>query len=226
MVANAAARTGLPAPAVAGLRFSLERGHGRSAVPVRSALIGAVVAVVVVVATITFGSGLSTLGSHPALYGWNWSYAIDSPGGSDVPPRALVLVDHDPDVAAWSDYNFADVQISGQTVPVLIGKPDATLGPPILSGHGLEAKNQIVLGAATLAELHVKVGDTVKLVVTAPLKTRGYVPPTPMVVVGTATMPAIGTSGALHTSMGTGALIPKASSRRHSGVLSPSPTRT
>src|SRR5208282_1805747 len=28
-VVSAAARTGLPAPAVAGLRFSLERGHGR-----------------------------------------------------------------------------------------------------------------------------------------------------------------------------------------------------
>jgi uncharacterized BrkB/YihY/UPF0761 family membrane protein len=68
-VVNAAARSGLLAPAVAGLRFSLERGHGRSAVPVRSALIGAVVAVVVVVATITFGSGLSTLVSHLALYG-------------------------------------------------------------------------------------------------------------------------------------------------------------
>ncbi len=35
-----------------------------------------------------------------------------------------------------------------------------------------------------------------------------YVPPTRVVVVGTATMPAIGTSGTLHPSMGTGALLP------------------
>jgi hypothetical protein len=45
-------------------------------VPVRSALLGAVLAVAVVVATVTFGSSLGTLDSHPALYGWNWTYAF------------------------------------------------------------------------------------------------------------------------------------------------------
>jgi hypothetical protein len=39
-VVSVAARTGLSAPAVAGLRFSLENGRGRTAVPVRSALAG------------------------------------------------------------------------------------------------------------------------------------------------------------------------------------------
>ncbi|HEY3941764.1 MAG TPA: FtsX-like permease family protein [Acidimicrobiales bacterium] len=34
-----------------------------------------------------------------------------------------------------------------------------------------------------------------------------YIPPTPLTIVGTATLPAIGTSGTLHTSMGTGAMI-------------------
>jgi hypothetical protein len=94
-VVNAAARYGLPAPAVAGLRFSLETGHGRSAVPVRSVLVGAVLALVVVVATVTFASGLRTLASHPALYGWNWSFAIEPEGGDNVPPMAGQLLDHD-----------------------------------------------------------------------------------------------------------------------------------
>jgi hypothetical protein len=208
-VVSAAARTGLPAPAVAGLRFSLERGQGRTAVPVRSALVGAVVAVAVVVATITFGSGLSTLVSHPALYGWNWTYAINSPGGSDVPPRALRLLDHNPAVAGWTGYNFADVEIDNVTVPVLLGQANAAVGPPILSGHGVEKGNQIVLGAATLAALHTRLGDTVEVRYGAPQDAPVYVPPTPFVVVGTATMPAIGTSGSIHPSMGTGGLIPK-----------------
>ena len=60
-----ATRSGLPEPAIAGLRFSLERGRGRTAVPVRSALLGAVLAVDVIVATLTFGSSLATLDSHP-----------------------------------------------------------------------------------------------------------------------------------------------------------------
>jgi hypothetical protein len=207
-IVNLAARAGLPAPAVAGLRFSFERGHGRAAVPVRSALIGAAVAVLLVIATLTFASGLNTLVSHPALYGWNWSYAIDSPSGSDVPPKAVALLGHDARVAGFAGYNFADVEINGLTVPAILGRANASVGPPLLSGHEIEAKNQIVLGAATLAALGLKVGDTVHVSYGSKKDAPVYVPPTALEVVGTATMPAIGTSGALHPSMGTGALIP------------------
>ena len=207
-VVSAAERTGLPAPAVAGLRFSLEPGHGRTAVPVRSVLAGAVLAAVVVVATVTFASGLSTLNSHPALYGWNWNYAIsETTGGGDVPPIAGRLLDHDPDVAAWTGFNYGDAQIDGQTVPELDGPTHAALSPPILSGHPLDANNQVVLGAATLAALHKKVGDTVVVSYGSPQDAPVYIPPSHLVIVGTATMPAIGTSGTLHPSMGAGALF-------------------
>jgi hypothetical protein len=205
---NAAMRSGLPVTAVTGLRFALERGRGRSAVPVRSALVGSVLAVVVVVTTLTFAGGLGTLISHPPLYGWNWTYAINSPGGSSVPPAVGQFLDRDHDVAAWTGYNFAGVQIDGQTVPVLLARPGADLTPPILSGRPLEAGNQIVLGAATLNALHKKLGDTVEVSYGSPHDAPVYLPPTPLKVVGIATMPAIGSSGALHPSMGTGAMIP------------------
>ncbi len=207
-VVDVAARSGLPEPALAGLRFSLERGRGRTAVPVRSALLGAVLAVAVVVATLTFGSSLATLDSHPALYGWNWSYAINSPGSDNVPPAVGHLLSRDPEVAAWTGYTFANVQINGLTVPVLLTQAHADLGPPILTGHAVDANNQLVLGSATLAALHEKVGDTVMVSYGAPKDAPVYVPPSPMVIVGTATMPAIGLSGHLHPSMGTGALLP------------------
>ena len=207
-VVEVAARSGLPEPALAGLRFSLERGRGRTAVPVRSALTGAVLAVAVLVATLTFGSSLATLDSHPALYGWNWSYAINSPGGSNVPPVVGHLLSRDPEVAAWTGYTFANVQFDGLTVPVLLTRADADLGPPMLTGHAVDANNQVVLGTATLAALHKKLGDTVMVSYGAPKDAPIYVPPSPMVIVGTATMPAIGASGHLHTSMGTGALLP------------------
>jgi len=206
-VVNAAARYGLPVPAVAGLRFSLEAGHGRSAVPVRSVLVGSVLAVTVVVATVTFASGLNTLVSHPALYGWNWNFAIEPEGGDNVPPVVGHLLDHDPDVAAWTGFNYADVQIDGQTVPTLADGTQAALSPPILSGHAIQAKNQIILGAATLAALHKKIGQSVVVSYGSPKDAPIYQPPTHLVVVGTATMPAIGTAGTLHPSMGTGALF-------------------
>jgi hypothetical protein len=207
-IVEAAARSGLPEPALIGLRFSLVRSRGRAAVPVRSALVGAALAVAVVVATVTFGSSLATLDSHPALYGWNWSYAINSAAGDNVPPVVGTLLGRDPDVAAWTGYSFANVQMNGLTVPVLLTSAHAALGPPILSGHAIDAGNQVVVGAATLAALHERVGDTVMVSYGTPKDAPIYVPPTPVVIVGTATMPAIGASEHLHPSMGTGALIP------------------
>jgi FtsX-like permease family len=204
---NTAAGAGLPAPLVAGLRFSLERGSGRSAVPVRSALFGAVLAVTVVVTTLTFASGLRTLVSHPSLYGWNWGYAINGQGGSDIPPAALARLSRDPAVAAWTGYDYANIEIDGDTVPALVAQNAAEVGPTILSGHTVEGKDQIVIGSATLAALHKKLGDTVMAGYGSPKDAPVYVPPTPMKIVGTATLPAVGSSGALHTSMGTGAMI-------------------
>jgi hypothetical protein len=75
---------GMSAPAVVGTHFALESGRGRTSVPVRSVLVGTVLAVAMVVATLTFASGLSTLVSHPALYGWNWNYADEQSPAIDA----------------------------------------------------------------------------------------------------------------------------------------------
>jgi len=206
-LAGAAGAAGLPPTAVTGLRFALERGRGQRAAPVRSALLGAVLAVAVVAVTLTFGSGLRTLVSHPALYGWNWHYAIEQAGGGKFPKVGQDLLTHDPAVAAWTGYNFADVQINGQTVPVLAGQPNAALNPSTVSGHPLEAPNQIVVGAVTLAQLHKHIGDTVMVSYGSPASGRTYIPPTPLVIVGTATLPAVGNEGTLHVSMGNGAIV-------------------
>jgi hypothetical protein len=206
-VVDAAARSGLAIAPLIGLRFSLQRGRGRTTVPVRSLLAGSILAVVVVVATVTFSSGLRTLNANPALYGWNWNLAIATPGGGSVPPIAGRLLNHDPDVAAWTRYSFGDSQIDGQTVPELDGPTHPALSPPILSGHTIDAKNQVVVGVATLAALHKKIGDTVYFGYGSPHDAPIYVAPTPLVIVGTATFPAIGTSGTLHPSMGTGLLF-------------------
>jgi hypothetical protein len=207
VVVTAVARTGLPPAAVAGLRFAFERGRGRTAVPVRSALVGAALAVTVVVATVTFGASLGSLDSHPDLYGWNWDYAITAPGGNNVPPVAGRLLDQDRRVAGWAGYSFANAQFDGQTVPILLSRPGAGVQPPILTGHGLEGVDEAVLGAATLAQLHKKVGQTVVVSYGSPEDAPVYVPPTRLRIVGTATLPTIGNGGTLHPSMGTGALI-------------------
>ncbi len=206
-IVRAAVSSGLAAPAIVGLGFAVDPGRGRTAVPVRSALFGTALAVLMVVATLTFGSSLQTLVSHPALYGWNWSYAFEQTSGGNVPPQALGLLDHSPYVAAWTGFNFGSAQIDGQTVPILAGSVHAKVTPPILTGHALEANDQIVVGSATLAQLHRRVGDRVVVSYGSPKDSPFYIPPTSLVIVGTATMPAIGESESLHPSMGTGALV-------------------
>ena len=71
-VVRAALASGLPIAGVSGLRFALEPGRGRSSVPVRTVVAGAILAITVVTATLTFGASLNTLISQPSLYGWKF----------------------------------------------------------------------------------------------------------------------------------------------------------
>jgi len=200
-VARAASAAGLPPSAVEGIRLALDPGAGRNAVPIRSAVLGAALAMIVMVATVTFGSSLDTLVSHPALYGWNWTYALSSGTPTFISrPRAAALLDHDHAVAGWTGIYYGTFRIDGLTVPVIGQSPRASVGPPLLAGHGLQAANQVVLGAATLADLHARVGDEVTV-------QSGAVRQTRLRIVGTATLPSLGVYQTLHTEMGTGAVL-------------------
>jgi len=196
--------TGLPAPGVEGLRLALEPGRGRTAVPVRSVMAGAVLAMTMVTVTLTFGASLSTLVSHPALYGWNFDYALYAvQGWGPVPARwAGPLLARDRLVASTTGVYFATVQVDGQTVPAMAAPTDPAVAPSVLSGHGLDSSHDVVLGPATLAQLHRRVGDTVTLA------SGGF--HVRLRIAGTATMPAIGGVLSVHSSMSTGALFSSA----------------
>jgi hypothetical protein len=202
-IASYAASSGLPESAVTGVRFALEPGTGRAAVPVRSAILGSALAVIVVISTVTFGASLTNLISHPALYGWNWSYELTANQGGVIPgARAARLLAQDDQVAAWSGISFGTMRIDGRIgVPVLAESPNSAVAPPLLSGHGVGAKDQTVLGPLTLAQLHKQVGDTVTV-------GDGSGPMTRLRIVGTATMPTIGGGqGNQHLEMGSGAVL-------------------
>jgi ABC-type antimicrobial peptide transport system permease subunit len=195
----AAAAAGLPIPALTGMRFALVPGHGRTSVPVRSAVLGAVMAVIALVGTVTFGASLGSLVSHPALYGWNWDYMLAA-GGNLPGPKVTSLLDHDPYVAAWSGIYEGGLLIDGQEVPVLGEAPGAPVAPPLLSGHGARTADEVVLASLTLAQLHKHLGSTV--VVSSPEGPTAH-----LRVVGTATLPALGGEGGSQLEMGIGAVL-------------------
>jgi hypothetical protein len=177
----------LPVSVETGLRFATDAGRGRNSAPVRLAMLGAVLAVTVLVSSVTFGASLNNLVSHPALYGWNWNYALLSSfaGAEDLPgPQVTALLDKDHDIGAWAGINVADAKLDGQRVQVITESPGSVVAPPLLAGHGLTASNQIDLGPTTLALLHKHIGDTITL-------SNGVSKPKQLVIVGTMTMPAL-----------------------------------
>lgn len=210
-VVKGAEAAGMPVSCVVGIQFALEPGRNRSSVPLRSVLLGTVVAVALVVGTLTFSSSFRTLVSNPPLYGWNWSYALLPT--NNMPLSSSALLDRDPLVAAWSGMDYNIVTIDGLSVPVLMERGNIKgVVPPVLSGHEVDAPDQIVIGASTLAELHRHVGQSVELSYGSPSSRPLYVAPIRMRIVGTATFPAIGYASQVadHTSMGTGALFSEA----------------
>ncbi len=202
-VVAAALTAGLPVSGGAGLRFALEQGRGRTAVPVRSVMAGTVLAVAVGIATLTFGTSLNTLISHPALYGWNFDYALYSVDGyGSVPVRwADPLLAHDPDVAASTGVYFGTVEIDGQAVPAMAAPVPAAITPQPLTGTALDGPGQIVLGPATLDQLRKRVGEVVTV------SEGQLIPPVRLRIAGTAALPTIGDVIGVHASLSTGAIF-------------------
>jgi hypothetical protein len=167
-VVAAAVGAGLPVPAVVGTRFALEPGRGRSAVPVRPALLGAIAGVLGVLAAFTFSAGVSDAAATPARFGQTWQLeTFFGLNGKDTAPGGKVLgaVARDRDVTGVDDLRIAGAQ-SGQT-SVESFTYDGVGGkriPVVLTGGRMAAMpDEIVLAPVTAGELHAAIGSTVRL---------------------------------------------------------------
>jgi hypothetical protein len=167
-VVAAAAGAGLPVPAVVGARFALEPGRGRSAVPVRPALLGAVAGVLGVLAAFTFSAGVSDAAANPARFGQTWQLnTFFGEDGHDFgrPAKVLRAVAADRDVTGVDDALIAGAQ-SGQ-VSVESFTYDGVAGkrvPVVLTGGRMAAApDEIVLAPLTAGQLHAGIGSTVRL---------------------------------------------------------------
>ena len=181
------------------MRYALERGYGRQRAPVRATLAGSVAAVTALAVSVVFSSSLSGLVSHPARYGWNWATLIQSQAGwgSWSPDSMTSIIAHQHGIIGWSEFGFGQLAIDHQEIPVLGLLQHGANAPPTTSGHPLAAADQIELGAVTMRALGLKVGD--KVTVGAARR--------PFTVVGTVTLPSMGTVLTDHVSLGRGAMM-------------------
>ncbi len=188
VLATRLAAAGAPPSAVIGVRRALERGQGRNAVPVATALGGTVLAVAALCATTVFGASLTHLTATPRLYGqafdvWFNSLNQDGPGVSPV----LAKLKSNPAVTAITLGTSGSVLVDGVGTDAIAGQAlRGKLLVSSVSGRLPAAPGQVALGVKTLHQIHAHVGSVVTVAVPLP---NGGEQTSSFHVVGTASFP-------------------------------------
>ncbi|HEV3280263.1 MAG TPA: FtsX-like permease family protein, partial [Acidimicrobiales bacterium] len=141
---------GAPPTAVIGVRNALERRSDGSAVPLGSALLGMVLAVIALCGTGVFGASLTNLTATPRLYGDPEQVSFSPPN-----PALLASLEHNRAVTAVTEgVGAGDVTVHGKIVGTL--GATSVKGPLLFStvaGDPPAGDDQIGLGVSTMHQL-------------------------------------------------------------------------
>ena len=200
------ARTGAPASVLVGVRHALERGRGRSSVPVATALVGTAAAIGALVAASVFGASLSMLVATPRLYGQDVQVVMS--GFSGPVARSIgARLNSDPAATEVTEALVGKyVTVDGVSVASIVAQP--VKGPLVFSlvdGHDPSGVGEMALGTQTMraAGLHVGSNGTVSIITPTGATRTGTV----RVVGSLALPPVLSTSGG---GLGVGAVFPLA----------------
>lgn len=202
-----------PAPA-AGLRQALEAGRGTGAVPVRTTITSATIAVAAVTSALVVAASLGHLIDTPKLFGWRWDaiVAVNAPDPAGMPAaiRATqTAIDREPVVAQWSRFTISTVELAGKPITTL-GRMPSRPRPAFatVAGRLPRTDREIALGSHTMDDLGVRIGGRVPA--------RDLRGDTVMLqVVGRVVLPGLGTyPGSDKTAPGEGAVVTMRALRR------------
>ncbi len=178
---------GIAPPVSIGVRLGLEGRAGRSGVPVRSALIGTMAAVLGIVGVGVFATSLHHLEQTPALYGFNWdARVLGNVTESEAPNRPCTAVESSltsvRGVAGVASICSTNVAVGGRPMAAFgFSSIRGTIEPTIVEGRAPRRATEVAVGTNALAELGLEIGDTVE--VQAPTTQASYR------IVGTAAAP-------------------------------------
>jgi ABC-type lipoprotein release transport system permease subunit len=163
-IAAAVSNAGAPVPMALGAQMALDRGRGRTAVPVIPAIAGVIVGVLGVVGVLTFRVGLDHALTDNKLYGQQ-NQAASSREEPDQPSAAFTKkLLAQPGVAVVNRNAIAVAAINDR--PVTVFTSDALKGDvsiTTLRGRPPRAADEIVVAPADAKPIHARVGDTVRV---------------------------------------------------------------
>ncbi len=217
-VVEAAARVGLPPTATTGLRMALEPGSNDTAVPIRSAYLGAVFGVLGVVAVLVFASSLDHLVATPRFSGYDWDFSVVD-NSSTACNRSSHGITREAAVTALAGVCVQDIQLDGRPLSALaFADIRGAIDPVIVKGRAPTKAHEVALGATTLRALGKSIGDTVQ----APLlaSSSGSPPTASYQIVGQVALPALGSTqpladGAVFTNAGLAKLVDPTNASRY-----------
>jgi len=195
------AATGAPPSAVIGVRNALERRTGGAAVPVGSALLGTIFAVMALCGTAVFGASLSHLTATPRLYGDTFQLNFTDPTGGRPDPVLLRNLEHNKAVTGITEGIAAEISVNKVAVGAIAGT--AIRGQLLLStvnGHLPINDHQIGLGETTMRQVGTHVGSLVHVTVSSPSGERRTAT---FQVVSQVSLPVLGGT----VSLGSGAVL-------------------
>jgi hypothetical protein len=147
---------------VSGVRFALEPGRGRSAVPVRSTIAGAAIGVAAVIMALGFGSSLTHLLHTPRLTGWDVTGTIGDDFDPEDAARVIPFLKAQKDLSDVSAGGEGQVSLNEQSVRTFaLDQVEGNYAPVMLSGRAPVRRDEIALGARTMRALHVNVGSVI-----------------------------------------------------------------
>src|SRR5262249_39474943 len=161
-VGDWAARAGMSPALVVGARLAVEPGRGRRAVPVRSAVVGAIAGVLGVGAGFTFRAGIDDALAQPKRSGIVWgSYMVSI--GDPFDAQTLEKVTSIPGARAVNDALWVRaLDVNGVPTPTFaLQHITGDMPVVVLSGHAPVARDEIAFAPTTMKAVGVKVGDRV-----------------------------------------------------------------
>ncbi len=166
-VATAVSGSRAPVPVVIGTRFALERGSGRTGVPVMPALLGAVVGVLGVIAVFSFSHGVDDAINHPERFGQTYQVAAFAGynGQEFLPTEQMGEALRDLDYVTGVDRGRIGVATTPDgeaSVELWSYDPGEKALPTVVTeGRMPESDDEVLLTPGSLDTLGAGVGETV-----------------------------------------------------------------